>query len=96
MGATTDYAKELRKASTTLQELSKEYTEIYKSLLNTASTMGAAWEAPDNLAFVEQINGFTAELQAVAEGMIVSAQTLDQQAGNYECGGRPEVQKMAN
>ncbi|MDR1638856.1 MAG: WXG100 family type VII secretion target [Clostridiales bacterium] len=84
MGTTTVNTGELHKASTTLIALSEEYTEIYKRLLNTASTMGAAWDSPDNRAFVDQINGFAAELQAMAEHIAASAKTLDQQGGNYE------------
>jgi WXG100 family type VII secretion target len=99
MGTTTVNTEELHKASRTFQTLSGDYTDIYQSLLNTASTMGVAWESPDNLAFVEQINGFSAELQAMAEHMNASAQALDQQAGNYESvveAHRTQVQKLAN
>jgi len=51
--------------------------------LQEASTMGAAWEAADNLAFVEQITGFTDNLQAMAEKILTASQALDQQRANY-------------
>lgn len=75
---------ELHKASQKLIQLSGEYTGVYGRLINTASTMGEAWKAADNLAFVEQINGFCDDLRAMAEHLDLAAQTLEQQALNYE------------
>lgn len=83
MKMTTDTG-EMHKASQKLTQLSEEYTSIYTRLLNTASTMGEAWKAPDNLAYVEQINGFLEELKAMTSHIEQSAQALDQQALNYE------------
>ena len=53
--------EDMDKASKRLQSLSEIYTDIYSQLLQEANTMGSAWEGADNLAFVEQINGFTEE-----------------------------------
>lgn len=75
---------EMHKASQKLTQLSEEYNTLYNRLINTASTMGEAWNSPDNLAFVDQINGFCEELQAMTEHITQSAQTLEQQALNYE------------
>lgn len=75
---------EMRSAAGKLKQLAEEYTSIYTSLLNKASTMGEAWKAPDNLAYVEQINGFLEELKAMTNHINGSAQALEQQAGNYE------------
>lgn len=52
--------------------------------MNTASTMGEAWKAADNLAFVEQITGFCDDLKAMADHLDQAAQALEQQALNYE------------
>lgn len=75
---------EMHKASQKLTQLSEEYTSLYNRLINTASTMGEAWKAPDNLAFVDQINGFCEELQQMTQHISQSAQALEMQAKNYE------------
>ena len=75
---------EMHKASQKLTQLSEEYNTLYNRLINTASTMGEAWKAPDNLAYVEQINGFCEELQAMTKHIEQSAQALEQEALNYE------------
>lgn len=85
MGKTISVAsfEEMAKASRRLQELSEIYTDIYTQLLQDANTMGAAWEGADNLAFVEQINGFTEELKGMADKLSVAGQALDKQRANY-------------
>lgn len=75
---------ELHKASQKFVQLSGDYVSVYERLLNTASTMGEAWKAADNLAFVEQINGFCADLKAMTDHLDQAAQALEQQALNYE------------
>lgn len=75
--------EEMKKAAQKLLELSETYTEIYSQLMQEASTMGAAWDGADNLAFVEQIQGFTEELKAMATKLSTAGQTLDQQRANY-------------
>ena len=42
-----------------------------------------AWEGADNIAFVEQINGFTEELKAMAAKLSAASQMLDRQKANY-------------
>lgn len=75
--------EDMAKASQKLQELSETYTEIYSQLLQEANTMGSAWEGADNLAFVEQINGFTEELKAMASKLSLASLALDKQRANY-------------
>lgn len=75
---------ELHKASQKFTELAGEYSTIYGRLMNTASTMGDAWKAADNLAYVEQINGFCEELKLMTTHLEQAAQALTQQATNYE------------
>ena len=75
--------EEMKNASRRLQELSDSYTEIYTQLMNEANTMGSAWDGADNLAFVEQINGFTEELKTMAEKISLASQALAQQCQNY-------------
>lgn len=90
---------EMHKASQKLTQMSEEYSTLYNRLINTASTMGEAWKAPDNLAFVDQITGFCEELQQMAQHIEQAAQTLEIQAKNYEttCENNVTgVKKLAN
>ena len=75
---------ELHTASTKLGTYATNYENLYKQLMNTASTMGQAWSAADNIAFVEQITGFCDELQAMTDHLRNASQALDLQAQNYE------------
>ncbi|MCL2157958.1 MAG: WXG100 family type VII secretion target [Oscillospiraceae bacterium] len=75
---------ELHKASQALSNLSEEYIIVYSRLMTTASTMGEAWKATDNLAFVDQIKGFCEELKAMADHLLQAGTALEQQATNYE------------
>ena len=75
---------ELHKAASKFRELSEEYSGVYQRLINTASTMGEAWKAADNLAFVDQINGFCDDLKAMTDHLTQAASALDAQAKNYE------------
>ena len=73
----------MAEASKKLQQISEIYTDIYKQLLQEANTMGTAWEGADNLAYVEQINGFTEELKAMAAKLSLASQALEKQRANY-------------
>lgn len=75
---------ELHKAASTFSQMASDYTSIYNRLINTASTMGEAWKAADNLAYVDQINGFCDDLKAMAQHLEQAAKALEQQAQNYE------------
>lgn len=75
---------ELHKASQKLAQLSENYTTVHNRLINTASTMGDAWNAADNLAFVEQIRGFCDDLEAMARHLSQVSEAVKQQALNYE------------
>lgn len=75
---------ELHNKARKLSSLSDEYTTVYNRLLTSARTMGDAWNASDNLAFVEQINGFCEELKAMADHLKQSSLAMDTQAKNYE------------
>ena len=91
--------EDMAKASQKLQSLSETYTEIYTQLMQEANTMGAAWEGADNLAFVEQINGFTEELKAMAAKLSTASQALDRQRANYvarQDNNIAQVKKLVN
>ncbi len=89
----------MAKASQKLKELSDTYTEIYNQLLQKADTMGSAWEGADNLAFVEQINGFTEELKMMATKLSTASEAIEQQRANYvarQDNNITEVKKLTN
>ena len=74
---------EMAKSAQKLQTISNNYQEIANTLMEHARTMGAAWESAGNQAFVEQINGFSAELKEMADKLSLAGKTLDQQRANY-------------
>ena len=76
--------EELGKAAEKLLDISDAYTQIYTQLFQTAGTMGEAWQGEDNLAFVDQINGFCEELKTMAEKLRTDAEALKTQQANYE------------
>jgi uncharacterized protein YukE len=101
MGKTISVAsfEDMAKASQRLQALSETYTEIYTQLMQEASTMGSAWEGADNIAFVEQITGFTEDLKMMAAKLSAASQALDKQRANYvarQDNNITQVKKLAN
>ena len=101
MGKTISVAsfEDMAKASQKLQTLSESYTEIYTQLMQEANTLGTAWEGADNLAFVEQINGFTEELKAMAPKISTASQALAKQRENYiarQDNNITQVKKLVN
>ena len=90
---------ELHRVSQIFSQLSGEYTDVYNGLMNAASTMGEAWKAADNLAFVDQITGFCDDLKSMADHLVQASDALKQQAANYENTrdtNITEVRKLAN
>ena len=75
--------QELETASKKMAELSETYTSIYTQLMQVASTMGEAWEGEDDLAFVDQINGFNDDLKSMADKLQTASQALETQRQNY-------------
>lgn len=74
----------LSDAATKLSDISGNYTEISNQLMEKAQTMGTAWDAEDNLAFVAQISGFCEELKAMASKLMTASETVAQQSANYK------------
>lgn len=90
---------DMEKASQKLQSLSETYTEIYTQLMQEANTMGSAWDAADNLAFLEQISGFTDDLKTMAAKLSQASEALKQQKNNYvarQDSNIAQVKKLAN
>lgn len=91
--------QELETASKKIAELSETYTGIYNQLMQAASTMGEAWEGEDNLAFVDQINGFNDDLKSMADKLLTASQALETQRANYAAiqdSNTAQVRKLTN
>lgn len=91
--------EDMARASKNLLAISESYTEIYTQLMQEANTMGAAFEGADNLAFVEQINGFSEELKTMALKIQTASEALDKQRANYvarQDNNIVQVKKLAN
>lgn len=54
-------------AASKLSELATTYDSIAKQLMSDATTMGEAWQGEDNVAFCNQIKGFTEELSQMVK-----------------------------
>lgn len=91
--------EELDKSAAALRQISGNYIEIYKQLLQQSSTMGEAWSGDDNLTFVSQINGFCEELKAMADKIAAAADGLSKIKANYSARQDSNIaaaQKLAN
>jgi WXG100 family type VII secretion target len=91
--------EELEKTSASLKQISTNFTEIYKQLLQHSSTMGEAWTGEDNVAFVNQMNGFCEELKLMADKITTAADALSKQKANYATRQESNIaaaQKLAN
>ena len=85
MGKTISVETEqLKNAGVKLNEYANSFEEIYKNLLQQAETMGEAWQADDNLAYVEKIKHLTTRLNQMVEKLKNSGDVLTKQAQNYE------------
>ena len=90
---------ELNASSAKLAEMSKNYTDISTQLMDKAQTMGAAWDAEDNLSFVSQITGFCDDMKNMAAKLQTVSETLKQMSDNYKThmdDNISQVRKLAN
>ena len=70
--------------------------EIYKSLLQQASTMGEAYQSSDNEAFVQKINGVATKLNQMVEKLRSGRDNLNTQAKNYEDRRQDNINQVNN
>ena len=75
--------EEMERTARKLTQIAEDYRGIYTQLMKDVSTMGEAYKGADNLAFVEQITGFTKELEAMAEKIRTTGEVINQQRMNY-------------
>lgn len=75
---------ELHSASQAAYRFATDYSGIYSRIAGIARTMGEIWKTADNLAFVERINEFCDDLQALARHFENLGYNLEGFAHNYE------------
>lgn len=73
----------LKNTASKLSEASSEYERIYKQLIQTAASMGQAYDSEDNRRFVTSIEGCCAALQAMANKLQLASETLSKASVNY-------------
>ncbi|MBR4626797.1 MAG: WXG100 family type VII secretion target [Ruminococcus sp.] len=89
----------LSDTSKKLADVSTNYRDISTQLMEKAQTMGSAWDAEDNLAFVNQITGFCDDLKNMAQKLQTASETLAMQSNNYKThcdDNSSQVKKLAN
>lgn len=73
----------LKNTAAKLSEASSEYERIYKQLIQTATSMGQAYDSEDNRRFVTSIEGCCTALQAMANKLQLASETLSKASTNY-------------
>ena len=73
----------LRSTAAKLSDASAEYERIYKQLIQTATTMGSAYESADNKRYVERIESCCKALQAMADKLRLASEAIRKDAENY-------------
>lgn len=91
--------QELANVVRQIRRNAEEYNGIAKRLLETATTMGAAYDSDDNRAFVNQIEGCSNDLTAMVNKLNQIAQIVDTQRNDFETVSEhnaTEVKKLQN
>jgi WXG100 family type VII secretion target len=60
-----------------------DYESLYKNLFNEVDGMAAVWQGADNIAFTQQIKGFTDDFQKMSTLMRQYSEFLKQSAATY-------------
>ena len=76
--------EQMMNTAVAIEDDASNYQRIYEQLINAASTIGPAFDTPENRDFVDQIEGCTKELKAMVERLSATAQLLKAQANNYQ------------
>lgn len=74
----------LRQKANTLESMANEYDGIRTRLLNTATSMGSAYESADNRMFVARITEFCQQMKEVSNRLRNAANVLNTQGNNYD------------
>lgn len=73
----------LEQAATSIESLANEYKAQYTELYSTTGSLASTWSGADNVAFVNQIEGFKDDLEKMYTLMNRYAQYLRTTAKSY-------------
>ena len=74
---------ELEKTAGNMQTMAEEYEALYNRLFTEVDNMAAAWSGADNLAYTNQIKGFTDDFQNMKTLMLQYCEFLRNAAKLY-------------
>ena len=74
----------VRQKANVVENFADEYDAIRLRLLNTATSMGAAYESADNKVYVARITECCNQLQQMSEKLRNAAQILKSQSDSYD------------
>lgn len=75
---------ELRNAATKIESLAGDYKSQYDLLYSETGAMATSWNGEDNLAFINQIDGFRDDFAHMYELMNQYVNFLRNSAQNYD------------
>lgn len=73
----------LEEAAGLMEQQISDYQTIYNRLYSEVESMGESWKGADNTAFVEQINGFKGNFEAMVQVLNDYATFLRESAQIY-------------
>ena len=79
-----DSFQSLGDATAKLNEFSSSYTQISNQLITVAKTMEHAWQGPDNLVFVNRIEGLLPKLKWMADKLTQMGEIIASEQAAYE------------
>ena len=74
----------MRTKSAQLKVHAQQYETIRKQLLQTATSIGNAYQSEDNLAYITRIEQFCVELQNMTDKLLTASNILLEQAAAYD------------
>lgn len=74
----------VRQKARMLEGLADEYDGMRSRLLNTATSMGAAYESADNRVYVARITEFCEQMKEVSHRLRNAANVLNTQSSGYD------------
>ncbi len=76
--------EQLRTTATAIEGLANDYKAQYDNLYKETNAMASTWSGKDNVAYINQINGFKDDLQKMYDLMNKYAEFLRTSAKAYE------------
>ena len=75
--------EQLESAASKILDLAGDYQELYNQFYSKTSSMAQSWEGKDNLAFIDQIDGFKDDFNKMYTLMNQYAEFLQKSAKAY-------------